>query len=182
MSCCMLSEGFPKKFWKCVVSIFLTVQMLDIENWFQVKFSTSKFHILLRDQTSKFQTSSAAAISVLLKAGLKTAWPSFHSLFLLAVYKGHSCTSCASLSSSPSESPSAAFCLWVRIRGSRGLSEDSVAAGAPWQRDLDGNLPSGGQRHKEPLLVLTDMGSNKEMQWKRLGAAQRGERRQRLAF
>lgn len=142
-------KDFQEKFWTCIASMFLTVKMLDIENCFHEKFSTLKFHILLRDQTWKIQTFSPAAISVLLKAGLETAWPSFHSLFLLAVYKGHSCTSSASPSSSPSESPSAAFCLRVRSRGSRGLSEDNVAAGAPWQQDLDGNLPSRSQRHKE---------------------------------
>lgn len=109
-----------KQFKVVCVNILKKLYLLDTEiivdgNFLSskiFKFSNFQFDVQLRAQTLKSRSLSRATSSALFKARLETAWPPFHSLFPFALWKGCFCTSCASLSLSPSESPSA--CLMPR--------------------------------------------------------------------
>lgn len=150
-----------------------------MEIFFQVKFQNFQFVVQLRATTLKSQTPSQATISVLFKAWLETAWLLFYSLFPFTLYKGRFCTSCASLSLSPSERPSA--CLMP-------LSAEEKIPEAVWgqcgcrapqgSRTWMWTVPAGVRRQKELLLVLTDKSGHKGIQRKRPGIVRRGGQRE----
>lgn len=120
---------------------------LLVEIFFQMKFSNFQFDVQLRAQTLKSQSLSRATSSALFKARLGTSWPPFHSLFPFTVWKGCSCTSCASLSLSPSESPSGCLLQGVCRSWSQRLCEDRALLGSG-QQGLGELCPwhSGGTR------------------------------------
>lgn len=105
--------------------------------------------------------------------------PPFHSLFPFTLYKGRFCTSCASLSPSPSESPSACLMpLSVEEKipeaawGQRGCGAPRGSGTWMW------TVPAGVRRQKELLLVLTDKSGHKEIQRKWPGALRWGGQRE----